>query len=85
MKAPLFCLLSLSFVAFPAIAKLPSCDGGIVFEDANGNRLRDPGEAGLPGIKLSDGEAVVETDSNGRFSGLDGSGRTVVVNNPAGV
>lgn len=84
MKAPLFCLLSLAFVAFPATAEPPSCDGGSVFEDANGNRLRDPGEAGLPGIRLSDGKAVVETDSSGRFSGLDGSGRTVFVIKPAG-
>lgn len=86
MKALTFCLLSLWAVAPAAIAKqLPACDGGLVFEDANGNSVRDPGEPGLPGIKLSDGAAIVETDSTGRFSGLDAaSGRTVFVIKPAG-
>ncbi len=85
MKALPFCLLMLSAVAFPAIAKASACDGGLVFEDRNGNDLRDPGEPGLAGIRLSDGKTVVETDSTGRYSGLTkASERTVFVIKPAG-
>ncbi|TKR33041.1 calcineurin phosphoesterase [Luteimonas gilva] len=85
MKAFPFCLLMLSAVAFPAFAKIPACDSGLVFEDRNGNGSRDSGEPGLAGIKLSDGEAIVETDSTGRYSGLGGgSARTVFLIKPAG-
>lgn len=84
MKALPFCLLMLSAVAFPAIARIPACDGGIVFEDSNGNGLRDPGEHGLAGVKLSDGVVVVETDSTGRFSGFDDARRTVFIIKPEG-
>lgn len=84
MKALLFCLLSFG-AAVPAMAKIPPCDGAIVFEDANGNRLRDAGEPGLAGVRVSDGRTLVVTDSAGRFSGLDGdSGRTWFVIKPAG-
>ena len=85
MKALTFCLLSLWTVAPAAIAGMPACDDGLVFEDANANGRRDPGEPGLRGIKVSDGRAIVETDSSGRYSGLDaGSVRTVFVIKPAG-
>lgn len=41
---------------------------GIVFDDANGNGRRDPGEAGLKGIRVSNQRQVVKTDENGRYS-----------------
>ena len=47
---------------------------GIVFNDANGNGRRDPGESGVPNVVVSDQRDVVVTDANGAFriSGADG-------------
>lgn len=85
MKAPTFCTLLLLAVSSPANAKISLCDGGSVFEDANGNGVREPGEPGLDGIRVSDGVKIVETDSSGRYAGLEaGSERTVFVIKPAG-
>jgi predicted MPP superfamily phosphohydrolase len=38
---------------------------GVVFEDANRNRIRDPTEAGLEGVVVSDQISVTATASNG--------------------
>lgn len=86
MKAPTFCTLLLLAASSPAMAtKIPFCDNGGVFEDANGNGVRDAGEPGLAGVRVSDGATIVETDSTGRYQGLDAAaGRTVFVIKPAG-
>lgn len=44
------------------------CQGGSVFEDRNGNGLRDAGEPGLAGQRVSDGETIVRTDADGHYS-----------------
>lgn len=41
---------------------------GLVFEDANGNGNRDEGEAGLAGIRVSNGKEIVTTDASGGYS-----------------
>lgn len=41
---------------------------GLVFGDANANGRRDRGEAGLPGVVVTDGTAVVETDAGGAYA-----------------
>lgn len=41
---------------------------GIVFNDANGNGVRDAGERGVPNVVVSDQRDVVVTDANGSFS-----------------
>ncbi len=41
---------------------------GVVYEDLNNNRRRDPGEPGLPGIRVSNGEAIVLTDETGKYT-----------------
>ena len=41
---------------------------GVVFVDTNGNRSRDPDEAGLSGVGVSNGREVVQTDANGRYT-----------------
>ena len=84
MKAPIFCTALLLAVAMPAMAKIPRCDGGSVFEDVDRNGLREAGEQGLAGIRVSDGVKIVETDSKGRYAGLESSDRTVFVIKPAG-
>jgi hypothetical protein len=41
---------------------------GSVFVDRNGNGSRDAGEAGLPGVTISDQVGVTSTDPSGRFT-----------------
>jgi hypothetical protein len=41
--------------------------GGTVFEDADGDGSRDTGEEGIPGVLVSNGVAVSETDSDGVY------------------
>lgn len=41
---------------------------GVVFEDLNGNGLKDAGEKGVPGVVVSDGFTLVESGKNGHFS-----------------
>lgn len=40
---------------------------GFVFDDQNGNGKRDPNEPGIPDIRVSNGTAIVPTDSNGQY------------------
>ncbi len=46
----------------------PADLSGVVFEDTNRNTRRDPGEKGIEGVVVSDQEAVVRTDKEGRWS-----------------
>ncbi len=57
---------------------------GVVFDDRNGNGVRDVGEPGLAGVGVSDGTAVALTDASGRyeFAALDGA--TLFVIKPRG-
>ena len=38
---------------------------GIVYNDVNRNQKRDPGEAGIPKVGVSNGLEIVETDAEG--------------------
>lgn len=40
---------------------------GIVFHDRNGNSLRDSGEEGLAGVRVSNQREIVQTDREGRY------------------
>lgn len=60
------------------------CHDASVFEDRNGNGLRDRGERGVPGVKLSDGVRIAVSDRAGRFSLPPVSGRTLFLIKPAG-
>src|SRR5262245_40324792 len=51
---------------------------GIVFNDANGNGVRDAGERGVPNVVVSDQRDVVVTDVNGAFK-LPGADSKAVV------
>ncbi len=57
---------------------------GVVYEDANGNGRRDPGEAGLAAVEVSNGVDVVRTDASGGFSIADRPGSRVFVIKPRG-
>jgi len=53
----------------------PSLDrggiSGMVFLDENGNGLRDPGEEGVPDVRVLIGSRMAETDSAGRYHAWD--------------
>ncbi len=40
---------------------------GVVFHDANGNGKRDAGEKGLAGVRVSNGQGIVQTDDSGAY------------------
>ena len=40
---------------------------GVVFNDANGNGVRDSGENGMAGVAVSNQDTVVTTDASGAF------------------
>lgn len=85
MKACLPLLLSVFALSCEAAHAGPACDGGMVYEDADGDGLRDAGEHGLPGVRVSDGRDIVATDATGRFAFLPSSAtRTLFAIKPAG-
>jgi C terminal of Calcineurin-like phosphoesterase/N terminal of Calcineurin-like phosphoesterase/Calcineurin-like phosphoesterase len=57
---------------------------GTVFDDRNGNGLREAGEPGLPGVAVSNGVEVVLTDAAGRYTLPSRPGTAVFVIKPAG-
>lgn len=59
-------ILLVTCACAPALAQQRAA--GVVFDDANGNRQRDAGEAGIAGVGVSDGESIVATDAHGRWS-----------------
>lgn len=83
MRASLTALL-LACLAVPVHALPPPCSSGQVFEDRNGNGVRDPGEPGIPGIKVSDGVQIAVTDARGEYNVSYEDGRTLFVIKPAG-
>lgn len=50
-----------------AATETPPTARGIVFHDLNDNQLRDPGEPGIEGIRVSNGAEIVKTDTDGRY------------------
>jgi hypothetical protein len=57
---------------------------GCVFDDRNGNGVRDPGEPGLPSVEVSNGIDVVTTDPDGAYRIPDRPGARVFVIKPRG-
>ena len=49
------------------LIETPPTANGVVFHDANSNRMFDAGEQVLPGIRVSNGSQIVQTDQNGRY------------------
>lgn len=81
---PFPALLLFPLLFAPAFAQGAACNSGTVFEDRNGNALRDRGEAGIAGIRVSDGVRIVVTDTQGRYQMPPVDGRTIFVVKPAG-
>ncbi len=68
-RSAAFVMLAALAVAFTALSPgaLAAQVQGTVFLDANGNGARDEGEAGLQGVMVSDGLAVVDTAADGGY------------------
>jgi len=71
-------VLSLALPVFAAAASI----SGVVFDDRNGNGIRDAAEPGLAGVAVSDGTAVVQTDTAGRYEIAAADGATLFVVKP---
>lgn len=71
MKAAIRILLiaALAVVVFvgQAAAQEVQYVTGVVFDDANRNGVRDPGERGIAGVRISNGREVVQCDSAGSY------------------
>ena len=48
--------------------KLPIMAKGVVYHDANANRLRDADEKPLPGVRVSNGSQIVATNEQGQYT-----------------
>ncbi len=58
---------------------------GAVFNDTNGNLLRDPGEPGIPGVVISDQDTTVVSDTQGNYQlESDSDLPYIVVSQPTG-
>jgi 3',5'-cyclic AMP phosphodiesterase CpdA len=57
---------------------------GVVFDDRNGNGVRDAGEPGIAGVAVSDGTAVTLTDTEGRYELAAQDGAMLFVIKPRG-
>jgi hypothetical protein len=57
---------------------------GIVFHDENRNGVRDPSEAVLPGVAVSNQKEIVKTDADGRWSLPHDDDTTLFVIKPSG-
>lgn len=66
MKRVVFCCLLLLALSI-GVANAETATG-FVFEDLNGNGVRDAGEPGLAGIPVSNSREVVLTDAEGRYT-----------------
>ena len=80
-------VMGLLLAALPlstAWAVAPDQFSGVVFEDLNQNLVRDAGEPGIPGVAVSNGKEVVQTDAQGNYSLPRYDEMVVFVTKPAG-
>lgn len=57
---------------------------GFVYADANQNNIKDPKEAGLAGVSVTNGREVVQTGDNGAYKLTVGNDDIIAVIKPAG-
>ena len=71
-------------LSLQAQSQPPGCAVGNVFEDRNGNGVRDAGEPGLADIAVSNGRDIVRTDARGDYRLPPREGAEIFVIKPAG-
>jgi hypothetical protein len=76
------CWLGLLAFSMPAVAA--DTAAGIVFNDRNGDGVRQPSEPGVKGVAVSNGLHVVATDGKGRYSIAIEEGQTLFITKPSG-
>ncbi|MDB4914606.1 MAG: hypothetical protein JWM95_2250 [Gemmatimonadetes bacterium] len=74
----------LALVALAASAHAQAPVAGVVFEDTNGNGVRDPGERGVPNVVVSNQDVLEKTDASGNFRIARGPTGIVFVSVPDG-
>ncbi len=74
-------VLGLVLTAWPAVAAPVT---GVVFDDRNGNGVRDDAEPGVAGVAVSDGRAVVRSDAAGHYEIAGTDSATIFVIKPRG-
>lgn len=62
----------------------PETATGVVFDDLNGNGVRDDGEPGLSDVSVSNGRDVVRTDARGRYRVVVDDETIIFITKPAG-
>jgi hypothetical protein len=80
------CLIAIALLQIMAARAdvAPRTLHGTVYLDTNGNGVRDAGERGIAGIAVSNGSAIVRTDTAGKYALDVADGQTVFVVKPAG-
>lgn len=84
MRLLFACLLWLACVGWQTDARAQSSLTGFVYQDDNGNGVRDGGERGIAGVKVSNGRDLVISDGQGLYHLPERSPSTVFVIKPAG-
>lgn len=67
MRLSCAALCALAFLLTAARAEDPTSAAGFVFDDRNGNGVRDEGEPGVAEIRVSNGREIVKTDEKGAY------------------
>ncbi len=78
------CVVCIAGLLGLALAEEGATVRGIVFEDTNRNGVLDPGERGLPGVCVSNGQEVVATDGEGKYELPSRENMIVFVTKPSG-
>lgn len=66
-KSPRLVILAVLAIALISPAACQDLAQGVVYNDANLNRARDPGENGIAGVRVSNGRVIVQTDPSGNY------------------
>lgn len=90
-RAPFFIIMSyriilstlLALVLIPLYSQTYYTVSGIVFEDINGNGLRDQNEKGIKNVLVSNGEEIVLSERDGKYTIPAQEGASVFVILPA--
>jgi hypothetical protein len=76
--------LGIVMLALAPVAARAETARGTVFEDLDADGNRDPGEPGVPEVRVSDGREVVLTDESGHYSLEIGDEAIIFITKPSG-
>ena len=76
-------LVATALLALSSAATAAPCLSGLVYEDRNGNGVRDGREPGIAGVAISADGQLVHTDASGRYQLAAADARVVAMVKPA--